>query len=365
MDHDETTNIDFSVNKTFPESIYLANDSRFMERVYHLIYPILSWSIVATGAFGVIGNSLTLAVYAKLGFSETIHMSYVALAVSDIGCNLTTMWVRMCYWPIVKEIFLGYGLQVNVGYFSYFTGGWPNLACSRTTALLTAWIGFERCLCVMFPTRVKLIITPTVTKIVLAVIYIIGCCPLVLAYIDFKAEMIFDIVARNYTAQVAHDRNQLNTPHRFAFFLYGAVYPLVSWISVAIWAAFLIVKLKQSARWRKAHTRDISGPKDSTGERQQRVKSSNRGNRVTKTVVAIAVTFILCSSPKSATIVISAAWRDFSQDGSLRFSFLTSAITSTVLNEINSSINIVVYALTGSKFRSTLLDFLPKKCSIK
>ncbi|GFR98048.1 peptide receptor GPCR [Elysia marginata] len=362
MDNKTNTSSELTIDDTLFGLKNLDRGPMFMESFYYEIAPIFRNSVIIVGVFGVIANILTLVVYVKMGFSETIHMSYVALAVSDLGCVLTILWMRICYSLLVEEIFRTFQMRVDTGLLANFTGGWPNNAFSRTTALLTAWVSLERCISVNFPTKVKIMITPKVTKVVLTVIYIIGCCPVIFVYVGLTTVMNFDPVS-NYTTLLLHynSGNRLTNINRFVFVLYGVIYPLASWILVTICAAFLIVKLKRSLRWRAANSRSFSRTSESKATSGQR-KPSNRESRVNRTVVMIACAFIIFTSPSAISIFVALNWREFSLNGSLHYPFMLCMSISFLFTEINSSINVIVYAITGSKFRSALLQLLPKKC---
>ena len=325
-----------------------------LEQIYLLIIPMISWTMVSAGVIGVVGNILTILVFIKLGFSETIHMSYVALAVSDLCCILSTIWIGICYTPLLRALPFSFQAQRDMAQFSNFTGGWPHLAFSRTTALITSWISIERCLCVLFPIRVKLIISRTVTKVVITIIFIIGCCPFVLAYVGLTFAWKSDHASNRTSLMFNTDGNDLNAANTVAFFLYGAVYPVFSCVTVTICTTFLIVKLRQSARWRKA-TAPATTSTQSPGTNPRNVY--RRESRTTRTVVMIASVFIICSVPVSANLVMAVFLReDYSINGSLGHLYLINAGLSGLFSEINSSLNLVFYTITGSRFRSMLVQ---------
>ena len=332
------------------------------ERVLVVISQTIPWANIVTGVGGIIGNVLTVLVYFRLGVKQTIHMSFVALAVSDLGCVLTTIWFGICYTPIMQAALARWRLKTDIDLFVVFTSAWPHFGFSRTTALLTAWVSLERCLCVRFPIKVKTIITPAVTKAVLAVIYVIGLCPVTLVYISLKYETSFD-PADNLTAVhlYINDRG-LNAANRFAFYLYGVVYPLFSWVVVLICAVFLVTKLRKTSKWRHTNTGTTPGTARLSGAVQRNM--SQKETRVTRTVSMIACLFIFCSLPISVTVSGAVIWREeFSLFGSQRILFQINGFVSFFFSELNSSINIVVYAVSGGKFRSSLYQLIiPVKC---
>ncbi|KAK3771468.1 hypothetical protein RRG08_011401 [Elysia crispata] len=319
-----------------------------------VVISALSWTMLATGTIGIIGNILTVLVYVKLGFAETINISYVALAVSDLCCILSSMVAGFCYSPAMQALLTHFRLQVDLAKFTNFIGFWPQFAFSRTTAFLTAWISLERCLCVLFPTRVRLIITRKVTKIVITAIFFIGCCPAVLAYVEIETGWSFDpntnttVLLMFYSS--GSDRNIFNG---IATMLYSVVYSLLSWIMVTTCTIFLIIRLRQSAKWRSANASAVSGADRNFPNIQRKVNM--RENRITKTVVMIACVFIACSLPKSVQSLVVLIWRhEYSAYGSLRSLVVLNAGFAMLLGEINSSTNIIFYIITGAKFRSAL-----------
>ncbi|GFO35132.1 chemosensory receptor a [Plakobranchus ocellatus] len=327
------------------------------------IISIVFWVLFGFGIMGMIGNILTILVFLRLGFSQTIHVSYVALAIFDLLTIVGIMWFSICFTPIIELLFKPFSVTADIFSFVHFTAAWPHFAFSRSSALITAWISFERCLCVVFPTKIKLIITRAVTSVVLIVICIIGCGFIVFAYIGIKSEWRPDPL-RNESKLFLflNDGNELSLLNRFAYALYGAVYPVFSWVAVAVSTTFLISKLRQSAAWRKqtlAHLPNLVNGRACPSFNQQQVSAKTQ--RVTKTVVIVAVIFIITSLPLSVHLFLSFLVREFSSTGSLRHYFFLSGTFLLLLSELNSSINVIVFAVMGAKFRSALWQLLTGK----
>ena len=74
-----------------------------LEDTYFRVHPGFSGAFVGTGCFGIIGNVLILIVFTKMGFSNTIHMSYSALAVSDLCCVLASMVYGITAMDVVRR----------------------------------------------------------------------------------------------------------------------------------------------------------------------------------------------------------------------------------------------------------------------
>ena len=328
--------------------------------IYFNLLPYLLWSSLVCGLVGITGNILILFVFYRLGFAEAVHISYVSLAISDLFCILSIVWGAACNLPIFDH-FVGkdeFGEKVH---FVNLTGGLPHFAFSRTTALITAWISLERCLCVLFPTNVKVMVTRTVTKTVLAIIFIVGLFPVAFAYVGYRIEWKVDPVSnRTLLFVTGYDHNTLNPLNRIAFLLYGAVYPLFSWFTVTVCTSFLIMKLKkQVATWRKLNVYAITAARRFTHASHPGL--SARNIRVTKTVVILAIVFIIATLPVSVSLVVRTLIREFSIDGTLMYPFRITFAISTLLSEFNSSLNVFIFAAVGSKFRNGLKQLLKLK----
>ncbi|GFO29744.1 peptide receptor gpcr [Plakobranchus ocellatus] len=335
----------------------------FAQDAFFNAMPILTWAIVVIGVLGVVGNIFIIHVYIRLGFSETIHMSYLALAVSDLCGVLAPMWIKVCYSSLIHTIFKGFQIGTDLTLFTNLTGYWPHFAFSRTTALITAWISVERCLCVVFPLTIKRIITRSVTKLVLAMIFIIGCGPTMFPYIACRPEWRFDPLRNQTSFYILPDCIEGVDPLlRFALLVYGVVYPVFSNATVTVSTVFLIIKLRQSAARTK---RNINAPTDDrpTIPSLQIVerKVSARTTRLTKTVIIVAVVFIICSLPMSLSVFWGLSVRGYSPNGDLRYLLKLNALIIVVFSVLNSSVNVIIFTVMGSRFRATLLGIFCRK----
>ena len=133
------------------------------------------------------------------------------------------------------------------------------------------------------------------------IIYIAGLGPLAFFYAGLRFRTISDPVS-NFTTLLfdIHITKELSVLGTVGLYLYGSIYPIMTWVIVSINAAILTAKLKQSSKWRNATTQANLGSKLN----RQR-NTVRRERRVTKTVVMIAGIFIICSLPISAALVVS------------------------------------------------------------
>ncbi|GFO06369.1 chemosensory receptor b [Plakobranchus ocellatus] len=109
----------------------------------------------------IIANSLCIAVFLKLGFSEPSNISLTALAVCDFTMAVLYTWGNLCFLLTYHNVPLPFhGANVT-----YLTGSAQWAFLSSTVAWITAFISFERCLCIMVPLKVRRVITPRVAQL--------------------------------------------------------------------------------------------------------------------------------------------------------------------------------------------------------
>ena len=140
------------------------------EKDFYLTTLSLSFLLIIFSSLGILSNALVLAAYLKIGFLESINISYFALGISDIGVLGTTLWGAILN---VLEF-----LEVNLPFYaleiSSPTMYFPGEGFEKTTSCITAYISLERCLCVLFPLHVKTFVTRKKTRIIIAIIFCIS-----------------------------------------------------------------------------------------------------------------------------------------------------------------------------------------------
>ena len=323
---------------------------------------VLSWAMIGVGFAGIIGNILIVLVYTKLGFSETIHISYTALAVSDLLCVVFAVLNGVCQSNVLEPVFERYNLKVNMQDLAVFIGSRPHVVFSRITALLTAWISVERCLCVTFPTKIKSIITRNVTVGTIVSIFVLGLCPMVLLiYTRTRFEWQFDSHTNRSTLFITVGRDLINFRNMAGIVLYGFLYPICSWVIVIICTTFLSIRLKQSSKWRKLNASVTATDVAGTGTNQRQL--STKESRVIKTVVIVASVFLFCSVPVTGQILINLSLPGYGSWDSLWYVHRIYRLSCELLTEVNSSINVIVFSVSGLKFRSALYSMLFKTFS--
>ncbi|GFO47674.1 chemosensory receptor a [Plakobranchus ocellatus] len=199
----------------------------------------------------IIANSLSIAVFVKLGFSEPSNISLTALAICDLTLAVLLTWNNLCFWLTYHNVRLPFH-GVNV---SFLTGGDQWAFLSSTVAWITAFISFERCLCILFPLKVRRLITPGGTFVVILIIILFTFCPSFFIYIRYKFVWVFN----PYLNITILNTIPVNSEFAILFekiylVICGVIQPLLAFSIVLICTVLLVLQLRKISSWRLSFT---------------------------------------------------------------------------------------------------------------
>ncbi|GFN92667.1 chemosensory receptor a [Plakobranchus ocellatus] len=349
------TYIQFENEMTVNNTVAIGKEIKFT----NMIRPVLSAEVhdalvmffTCTGFFatvvGIFCNALVIITYAKIGYSDTINISYSALGFSDLSTSVFRCWGTMCYIFILSDAKVSFDpLSINVT-----TSFFPGQGFEKATAFLTAFIALERCLCVQFPLHVKSIVTKKITVTSIVIIFVFTLIPTNLIHIVYPFKLVYN-PAQNRTILAMIP---LQTPLRYIIqrtllAYYGSVLHFSALIAVWICTVFLAVGLKRTAEIRKDKFKNSNAQQD-----------KDKGRRVIKTVFLLAVTYLACSTPTAATTLVPQFVPEFESTRALARISRVCHMLSGLMNQINSNANLFIFLYMGSKFRNTFLRLFGKK----
>ena len=306
--------------------------------------------VLATGA-----NVVTIIVYLRLGFSDSINISLIALAISDCGIAVTTISMTLCM--ILPEIMTtdftnGIGMA---------TSAYPHVLFSRISGLITMYLSIERYLCVSLPLKVKTIITPRRTFIVMVIIFsIFAMYPL--GYIRYPIAWIFHH-ERNTTLLAVFpvtDPNIILVGNIYILIV-ASIIPLFTFFSVVLCTILLTLSLQKSKAWRDTNKSAASTTTGTLDEGSKSALKPSKEMRAVKMLIIIATVFIVASIPSCVHIVGMMAVPGYSLNG--RFDNVWDVISMSTwgVNSINSGVNVVIYYRMSIKFRQAVLGLFCKR----
>lgn len=284
---------------------------------------------------GLIVNVLNIATFLKQGVKDTVNVSLLGLTVSDFGSLVFHFLVNLCWTPPIMKLDLPF-YPNQVMYFFV----WAHILFTRVTTGTTAWIAFERCLCIVAPLKIKTIITPRRTVGFIAVLYAIMIASVAPTFYTARFTWVFD-QARNKSVlgivKIA-DRERIES---VAFWINNLL-PTLFFILIVICTTILVKALKRNAQWRQ---RTASATKTN--------QMSNRDAKVVKLVSVISIVFIFCYAPGAVVFVMLLAYPEMNYAGRQKNVLIISLSFLMHLEGINATANFFIYLKQSSKFKVT------------
>ncbi|XP_012941320.1 adenosine receptor A1-like [Aplysia californica] len=297
--------------------------------------------------FGVVANIINIVAFAKQGFQDSINISLMGLAVADLCSLVAMMWMSIC----VNPLFYLSDLPFEPREVMHLTGATPRYLGAKISTFITAFITFERCLCIAAPLKVKTIITPARTKIIIISIYITMSILLIPFCLGNRLEWVFDFTM-NATVLKTTFTAERELLEAITYVTQGVFTTTLSFVFVICCTIVLVVKLNSKTKWRQA-----TAAKDDRAAERVGVKDQ----KVVKMVTFIAVIFIVCSLPPTILFFYMLFDKDFHIDGVHQNLFLAVFFSSFITETLNSSVNIIVYLKMSSKYRAVFMKIFFNK----
>lgn len=281
--------------------------------IFILIDHVFLYSIFSLT--GILNNVINIFVFVKMGLRDTINISLACLSVSDL-CMLTlSVLVSVSYYPV---------LQTS----GFVAPKWPYFYFKRISRWIMAYITCERCLCIVLPLRVRRIITPTRTFLVIVVIILVVSVVALPAYIPASAKLNSSTNTTTSAESATGRVSMAMTILTFTWFLSCT--------------AILVYSLKKTSKWRT-----------DTVENSNSETLSKRDVKVIKMVAVLFVIFFAVFLPESALLLPLSVKPDFTTRGRYRnLLLLLFGVTETPAI-IHASLDILIYLKMSSKYRKT------------
>ncbi|GFO37251.1 chemosensory receptor a [Plakobranchus ocellatus] len=353
---DQTTENPFHLWEDHIKASSVPNLAReiLSDEQFYIIFLFVIYTSQLINICGIIANSLSIAVFVKQGFSEPSNISLTALAVCDFTLAVLLTWSNLCFLLTRHNARLPFH-SANV---SFVTGGAQSAFLGSTVAWVTAFITFERCLCILVPLKVRRLITPRGIFVSMLIIILLTFCPSFLIYIRYKFVWVF----KPYLNETILNSIPVNSEFAILFekvyiVICGVVQPLLAFSIVLICTVLLVVQLRKISSWRMSVTSAKSqrvppeeNPTASLSATEARI--SQKEKRLVRKVAAIATTFIVSYIPICIMILCDFVFDEFNLFGVYRRLYILIGCLTSLGQSISGSVNILIYYKMGSKFRS-------------
>ncbi|CAG5134068.1 unnamed protein product [Candidula unifasciata] len=307
---------------------------------------INSWGIgQCVAIFGLVVNVLNIVVFVRQGLRDPVNISLLGLSVSDFGSLVFFFLANLCWTPSIVKLDLPF-YPVQLMYFL----AWGHIVFTRVTTGITAWITFERCLCIVTPLKIRSIVTPSRTVAFIIVIYIVMFSSAIPVFYATRVVWLFDSSRNKSILGVARITHNAYV-QKVAFWI-NNVLPTAFFIFITICTVILVKALQKNTKW-----------KEQSVSSQKRASTASRDSKVVKMVTIISTVFIACYTPGTVLFVAILVYPELAFGGKQKN--LVVAIFSVLieLEGINSSTNIFIYLTMSSKFKSTCYDIFCIYCN--
>ena len=203
---------------------------------------------VILGCFVVVANVDNIIVYCTMGFADSTTISLTALAISDlmvaviaVNCSLAFLLLLIPNALFIYGVFMSFA-------------GVPHVTFTKTSALITTYLSVERYLCVLFPLKIRMTLTPFRTFVAMETIFVITLGPMSVLVLNYPTVLMFFPERNGTTLDVLPVNDGIliaaNDVIRVYFYIF---LPLLTFFTVTITTILLAVSLKKNKAWRDAN----------------------------------------------------------------------------------------------------------------
>nr|KAI8756818.1 putative G-protein coupled receptor [Biomphalaria glabrata] len=304
------------------------------------IFPIVS-------VFGAWANLMSMWIYYKHGMSESVNISFLTLAFTDLAGLLCSLWYGIGISPLLAS-------KTDLGFDSmdvaFITGAIPRLSFTKVTCWITVYISLERCFCIVAPLHVKTLITPRTTILILTALHTIGVLTgfpvlyLGVLYLYWKTDPVHNrtFLALGYREDY-FSVNSVATPVIFTIFLASFLILIVSTIS-------LTAALQRKSKWRRNTSKSMAVTTNNL---------SRRDTTLSKTIIILSAVLIMCYLPYMVNTVLSAVIDGFALHGKYNNFFEVMWTFSWLFETLNSTTSIFIYYNMSTKYKETFRGMIP------
>ena len=300
--------------------------------------PAYIWMYASPLVFcvGIIGNSLSLIVFRRMGFGRSptnVYLSWVATADNGfLLLGLLPQWLKQSGFVALPELS---PIACKLAYVCAYTSG-------DTAIWLLVAFTIDRAVAVRFPMRN---FRPTHTRGVFVLcVCLLACACAKNMHIFWTRDTVFDSI----TGVLIVKCGKIPGYEHFEAF----VRP---WIAFALVSMLpLIIVIVSNA----VIVRALIGYNDRRKTIAIMSNAERNFRQTTFMCLAVSVAFFVCVTPNFALLVGRPYWKAAVSDRSALD--VTDAVDNILLY-VNHSVNFFLYCLTGKVFREELHDLLSRK----
>ena len=309
----------------------------FASEVSEILQLTTSTTLLSIISFiGIGANIINVIIYFRNGFQESASVTFFTLSISDLCISISCFVISVFIW--VSH--LSDGLSIDP--FSFIEaipvpilGVYYVISTSAAT-----YLSVERCMCVVFPLKVKSIFNKKTTFAAMCIITLWGITCFIPYLSTQELKWSFDPqynttrLIRQMTETRVHVRYFINT-------VVLGIQPITAQIVISVCTVTLIVKLKKlSTKFGNKTTQ----PNVNMGK----VKKERT---LIKMVISVAAIFIMCNLPCCIVSVVRFINPSFDVGGDDQEMYYLLLEILFCFVSLNASVNTVAYYKCNSVYR--------------
>ncbi|KAL8586477.1 hypothetical protein ACOMHN_050072 [Nucella lapillus] len=295
------------------------------------------------------GNVINMVVFYKQGLQDRVNLCLFMLSLTDEFHSIMGMFHH------AEQLYLAFTTQDLFGPIDTFLTNYNSLGLfgfNYISYILSAIIATERCLCIINPLKFQTLLKTKTMAIIIIVTYILilGLC--FITTFRYRVGCLYDpeinTIVKTGVSGTFYKSNK-DVIDNLESFVFGVGLPGTVMVVVITTTRITTVKLREIVTWRAGTSSAISP----------------REVALTKMLVANSILFLVCLTPVA---VIRFSWMLIPgmSTGTQNMNFLLATFwIGELFTYVNSSLNIVVYYIMGSRYRETFWSLCGRKQSQK
>ncbi|CAL1546605.1 unnamed protein product, partial [Lymnaea stagnalis] len=306
-----------------------------------------TWIAYIIAVLALVNTVIDIVVFYQLGYKDTTSITMTGIALWDL-LKLSCVLIIKCYGPM--------GLVSPALGKSWESVTFPSMTflqfiSSNVAYVIAGYVAIERCLCVSIPFKVKTILTPKFTVIILMGISITVFVSLMPMMMIFEFVWIF---SEEYNATIAiYQYSPFYFQHGGDFLrsykTCNFLYPSLSFVAMVTSTVIIASSLYKASRFRNRSASIIHA----LGKTKSQPEMTTRDKKTVKMLFVVILIYIFCLAPRFAHFMATLLVSEYYYLRYYHNIFWVIVYMVVFLDIVNAASHFFVFFVMGTSFRKT------------